>query len=69
MATAAENLASAQVALHKIVTGTAPSVVVDRDGQRVEYHKSNLPALRQYIAELTATVNGTATRGPLRMWF
>ena len=69
MATAAENLAAAQVALHNIVTGKAPSVVVDRDGQRVEYHKANLPDLRRYIADLTASIAGATAPGPLRMWF
>lgn len=50
--TTEDMLAEAKAAYHRIVTGTAAAVIVDRNGERVEYAKTNLEALRAYIAEL-----------------
>ena len=68
MATPAENLASAQLAYHRLMTGGAPSVIVDRDGQRVEYHRADTAKLAQYIATLQASIAPVCAR-PLGVIF
>lgn len=37
---------------HALVTGTSPRVVVDQNGERVEFTAANRQALYNYIAEL-----------------
>lgn len=48
-------LAQAQEALHNLVTGKMASVVVDQNGERVEFSKTTIGELRAYIATLTGT--------------
>lgn len=45
-------LADARAQYHKLVTGVAPRVVVDQNGERVEFTAANRQALYNYIAEL-----------------
>ncbi|WP_298233634.1 gpW family head-tail joining protein [uncultured Azohydromonas sp.] len=62
MATLQEQLAEAEAARHKLLTGTAR--VSFRHGDRqVEYSKTDLAALESYIAELRRRIAG---RMPLR---
>ena len=68
MATPAENLASAQLAYHRLMTGGAPSVIVDRDGQRVEYQRADTSKLAQYILTLQGQIAPTCSR-PLGVIF
>ena len=68
--TNAEMLEAAQHAMHELRTGRSARVVVDQNGERVEYTSTNLAGLRAYIDELTRLVAGeTLTRGPLRPYF
>lgn len=46
------NLADAEKAYHNIMTGTAPKVIVDQNGERVEYNTANAGRLAQYIQDL-----------------
>lgn len=64
--TTAEKLAQAEAALHALLTGKSARVVVDQNGERVEFTSINLGALRAYIDELRGA--GVA-RGPLRPYF
>lgn len=66
-------LAEAEQALHTVSLGGAPTVVVDQNGERVEFGRTNTVALEKYIAKLQfqiALLQGTAvTGGPLRVLF
>ena len=45
-------LADARAKYHALVTGTAARVVVDQNGERVEFTPANRQALAAYINEL-----------------
>jgi hypothetical protein len=66
-------LNEAQAAYHTVLIGGQPTVVVDQNGERVEYSRSNPAALLKYINYLQAQINllmGVAvTGGPLRPYF
>lgn len=47
-------LLEARTAYHQLRTGTAPRVVVDQNGARVEYAAANAQGLYAYIQELEA---------------
>jgi hypothetical protein len=51
-ATLAQWLTDAEIAYNNLVTGCAPKVVVDQNGERVEYVHANLGKLAMYIEEL-----------------
>jgi hypothetical protein len=50
------NLADAKAAYHKLQTGTMPRVVVDQNGERVEFTAANKANLYGYIQQLEAQV-------------
>ncbi|WNO28872.1 putative head-tail adaptor [Stenotrophomonas phage vB_SmaS_Bhz60] len=66
-------LAEAQSAYHTAMMGGAVTVVVDQNGERVEYSRANPASLLKYIAMLQAQINallGVAViGGPLRPLF
>ena len=65
-------LTQAKAQYHALMTGTAPRVVVDRDGSRVEYSAANKQLLYAYIQELEALLGCTPTlavRGPANFLF
>lgn len=66
-------LAEAQTAYHTVMMGGGVVVVVDQNGERVEYSRASGPALLKYIAMLQAQINammGVAViGGPLRFIF
>lgn len=64
--TTEEKLAEAVKALHDLMTGRSARVVVDQNGERVEFTSINIGALRAYIDELKGS---TVARGPLRPYF
>lgn len=68
MATVAERLAEAEAEYHALVTGTKPRVVVDQNGERVEFTSANAGKLRQYIEALRAQTVKT-NRGPMQVYF
>lgn len=51
-------LAEAEAALHRLITGQMVRVVVDQNGERVEFTMTNIERLRAYIAELKALLAG-----------
>lgn len=73
MATNAEKLVEAEAAYHELMLGRAPSVVVDQNGERVEYTRARKADLLAYIADLRDLIaqegGATIKRGPLRMIF
>lgn len=73
MATNAELLADAQAAYHDLMIGASARVVVDQNGERVEYTAANAPRLQAYITSLQNLIGDTAgtprTRGPARVVF
>lgn len=65
-----DQLLDAQQRYHELLTGVSARVVVDQNGERVEYTAANRSALAQYIAELEKKIGGnTVKRGPLKAWF
>lgn len=69
--TIAEKLVEAETALHELLTGTSARVVVDQNGERIEYTAANAPRLRAYIEELKRQLMAPSlgSNGPLRMVF
>lgn len=52
MATVSEQLLEAQSAYHDLVTGRAARVVIDQNGERVEFVSANRTQLYLYIQSL-----------------
>lgn len=73
LATLQQRLAEAETALHNALLGNAPTVVVDQNGERIEYSRTRPGDLNKYIQSLRwqiAQLQGTAvTGGPLRPVF
>lgn len=68
-------LTEAKQALHDLNTGCKPIVVVDQNGERVEYQRSSILHLRNYIKDLErqiadCTGDSSARRklGPIQVW-
>jgi hypothetical protein len=51
-----------------ILTGTSPKVVVDQNGERVEFQQANMGRLEKAISQLEATINSTKPIGPARVF-
>lgn len=67
MATLAEQLVEAEAAYHALMIGQSALVVVDSNGERVEYNRANAAKLEAYIEKLKILIaNGGAPtkRGP-----
>ncbi|MGH8074294.1 MAG: gpW family head-tail joining protein [Lysobacter sp.] len=66
-------LVEAQSAYHSVMIGGGVTVVVDQNGERVEYSRANALGLAKYIATLQAQINSllgvAVTGGPLRPLF
>ena len=61
-------LPEAQSAYHALVIGGSARVVVDQNGERVEYTSGNRAALSAYIAMLESIIAGIAAdRGPMKV--
>lgn len=70
MATDAEKLAEAEQAYHDLVTGNKARVIVDQNGERVEFVTTNKAQLYQYIVSLRAlTTTPSPTNTPLGFLF
>lgn len=54
-------LTEARRAYHALVTGTSPRVVVDQNGERVEYTAANRSALNVYIQQLEVQLQTCGT--------
>lgn len=64
-----QRIDDAKAKYHQLVTGTAASVIVDQNGERVEYVSANANRLRAYIQALEDELAGRNTRGgPMKVW-
>lgn len=54
-------LAEARTAYHALVTGTSARVLLDQNGERVEFTAANRQALYNYIMELERQLNPLPT--------
>lgn len=62
-------LTQAETALHDLTLGDKARVVVDQNGERVEFAVANANRLRAYVIELkTALGLPTGVSGPLQSW-
>lgn len=68
MVTLQEQLEIAETAYLQLITGKAPRVVVDQNGERVEFAAANATKLLQFIQRLKSEIAGT-TSGPMRVIF
>lgn len=72
-----QNLADAKTAYHNLTTGKLPRVVVDQNGERVEFVAANRASLYNYVSELQAKVDACSsvaggfypTNGPAQFLF
>lgn len=64
-----EQLAQAEQAYHELLIGQSARVVVDQNGERVEFTATTRASLRQYIEQLKLRISGTCPAGPLRVRF
>jgi hypothetical protein len=68
-----DNLTDARAQYHALVTGQAPRVVVDSNGERVEFTAANSQKLYLYIQQLAAIVEPSVSapmpRGPAGFLF
>lgn len=68
--TTEQKLDDAEKAYHDLLTGRALRVVVDRNGERVEFTAANRQMLKAYIDELrTALGLNSTSGGPLQFLF
>jgi hypothetical protein len=67
----------ARAAYHRLMTGTAVKVVVDQNGERVEYNTANAAKLLAYLTSLCTPLSldpltgrsTTQTSAPMRVFF
>lgn len=64
-----EQLDEAKREYHALMVGLKARVVVDANGERVEFTVANRAALLAYIQELEAQLVGVRTSGPARVFF
>lgn len=62
-------LASARTSYHNLVTGKAAKVIVDQNGERLEFVQANASRLWAYIQSLQKLLTGERATGPLRAYF
>lgn len=68
--TTQQKLDAAEQAYHDLMTGRSARVVVDQNGERVEFTAANAARLQAYIDSLKAELNPTtAVRRPMDVWF
>lgn len=66
--TDADRLKDALNEYHALMTGNKARVVIDQNGERIEFTNANAGKLAQYIESLRAKVYGS-NRGPMRVFF
>lgn len=68
--TTEQKLEEAEKAYHDLLTGRALRVVVDRNGERVEFTAANRQMLKIYIDELRKELGlNNSSNGPLQFLF
>lgn len=67
----AQRLVQAEDAYHSLMTGRQAIVVVDQNGERVEFSRASGPQLAAYIQSLKQEIAnpGGVTSGPMGVWF
>lgn len=68
MATLQQRYDLAVEAYDKLVRGESVRVVVDQNGERVEYSPANAVRLAAYIADLARQLGTSQNTGPMRVW-
>lgn len=64
-----QRIDDAKAKYHSLITGRAPRVVVDQNGERVEYAPTNADKLKAYIQTLEDEQAGRNYRGgPMKVW-
>ncbi len=63
-----QRLAEAESALHTALIGGHARVVVDSNGERVEFTATNTSKLRAYIEELKQCLGKKTASGPMNVW-
>ncbi len=63
------DLDAAKIARHNLITGKMAKVIVDQNGERVEFNSTNLKQLNAYIADLEKQLGIRTTTGPMRVFF
>ncbi len=66
--TLAEKLADAQLKYHQLMTGQSARVIVDQNGERVEFTATSAGRLAAYIADLERQLN-QGCPGPMTPYF
>ena len=72
LAPLATRIEEAKMQMHLLQTGRAARVVVDQNGERVEFSMANIGQLRAYIADLEGQLNASAAPtayGPVGFFF
>lgn len=64
-----EKLAEAEAALHDLTLGNSVRVLVDQNGERIEYTAASRGKLAQYVAELRKLTGVQVVTGPLMVYF
>lgn len=64
-----QQLDQARAAYHNLMTGKLPRVVVDQNGERVEFNAANSSKLLAYIQQLENELTGVRTNRPMRPFF
>jgi hypothetical protein len=68
--TLTERLVEAESAYHDLMTGRSARVIVDSNGERVEYTPASAPRLFTYITELKRQLGLVGQGlGPMRVYF
>ena len=62
-------LAQARTAYHLLMTGRSARVVVDQNGERVEFTSANAERLQAYIAALASGLTVPRPTGPIGFLF
>ena len=62
------DLAQAKAALKEILMGNKAKVVVDQNGERVEFAAANVDRLRAWIFEMDLAWGNKTVTGPMSCW-
>ena len=62
----AAHLAEAREQYHALLTGQSPSVIVDQNGERIEYRPASAGKLADYINQLEAQLVGLKRPNTIR---
>jgi predicted regulator of Ras-like GTPase activity (Roadblock/LC7/MglB family) len=63
------DLTAAETAYRNLMTGQAVKVLVDQNGERVEFKPADASKLAAYIYDLKSQLGMVlATRGPMNVW-